>query len=244
MKRYAWGRTHLPAAAPLLTAALMVCACAQEPAETDEMPAVGGRLVPQVATEAPPTTGPGTADAAPWPEAVVREVLAMEQADERVRETIASLIQSAPQDTAALRRAAAEQDRVDEVNATRLQAIIREHGWPARSEVGPEAATAAFLIVQHADHDVAFQKEYLAFLEQEHARGQAPGEAVAQLADLTRLAEGRPQLYGTQVDILNGQLVVAPLEDEAGVDRRRATLGLGPLAEYIARVKQAYGIPE
>jgi hypothetical protein len=178
-----------------------------------------------------------------WPDSIVQEVLAMEEADVRVRDRVASLIQSPAPDSAALARAAAEQQAVDQANTARLKAIIRDHGWPARSEVGPEAATAAFLIVQHAHHDLAFQKEYLAFVEQEHAKGDAPGDAVALLTDQTRLAEGTPQLYGTQVTIQEGRLVLEPMEDEARVDERRAALGLGPLSEYLERLRQAYGLP-
>jgi hypothetical protein len=93
-------------------------------------------------------------------------------------------------------------------------------------------------------HDIPFQKEYLAFVQEEFQKGQAPGDAVALLTDVTRVAEGQRQLYGTQINIEDGRLVVQPIEDEARVDERRAALGLGTLAEYVARVKQVYGIPE
>ena len=56
----------------------------------------------------------------PWPEAAVREVLTLAQADERVRDAIATLLSSSSQDTAAFRRAAAEQQSVDAANTTRL----------------------------------------------------------------------------------------------------------------------------
>jgi hypothetical protein len=78
---------------------------------------------------------------------------------------------------------------------------------------------------------------------EEHKKGQAPGDAVALLTDMTRVAEGQRQLYGTQIIIEDGKLVVQPIEDEARVNERRAALGISTLAEYIARVKQAYGIP-
>jgi hypothetical protein len=230
--------TLAPPRSPLagrLAAALLVGAlaggCAPEPRNGEgELPEPG--------------EVPAAAEAlAPWPDSIVREVLAMEEADERVRDRVASLIQSPTPDSAALARAAAEQQAVDRANTSRLKEIILEHGWPARSEVGPEVATAAFLIAQHAHHDIAFQKEYLAFVEREHAKGDAPGDAVALLTDQTRLAEGTPQLYGTQVTIQGGRLVLEPMEDEARVDERRAALGLGPLSEYLERLRQAYGLP-
>jgi hypothetical protein len=211
----------------LLGATLLTGGCAQEPGSDEEMPALGE-----------------AARSDPWPEAIIREVLAMEQADQRIRQTINALFRANQPDTAALRRATAEQQALDAANTTRLEAIIREHGWPSKADVGSPAASAAFLIAQHSDHDLPFQKEYLAFVEQEFAKGQAPGDAVALLTDRTRLAEGQPQLYGTQISIENGRLVIQPMENEAEVDQRRATLGLGPHSEYVARVKQAYGMPE
>jgi hypothetical protein len=225
----------------LLSAALVTAGCAPEPERGEEL-AGGGA---QGTAQAPPVPPPSTARrTGPWPEAVVREVLAMEQSDQRVRETLASLLSAADPDTAAYRRAAAEQESVDRANTTRLKEIIREHGWPAKADVGSPAATAAFLVAQHAVHDIPFQKEYLAFVQEEFQKGQAPGDAVALLTDVTRVAEGQRQLYGTQINIEDGRLVVQPIEDEARVDERRAALGLGTLAEYVARVKQVYGIPE
>ena len=212
-----------------LGAALLTAGCAEE-ARDEELPA------PQLAEAS-------AQDVAAWPEAAVREVLAMAQADERVRGQVAALLQSNSQDTAAFRRAAAEQQSVDQSNSARLKELIRQHGYPSKADVGSPAATAAFMLVQHAVHDVPFQKEYLAFVTEEHKKGQAPGDAVALLTDITRIAEGQRQLYGTQINIENGKLVVQPIEDEARVDQRRAALGISTLAEYVARVKQAYGIP-
>ena len=210
--------------------AALLTGCADEPQRAEEVPA-------QLAEAAVPEVDP-------WPDAAVRELLAMAQADERVRDALAALVQSNSQDTAAFRRAAAEQQTVDQQNTTRLKELIRAHGLPSKPDVGSPGATAAFLIVQHAVHDVPIQKEYLAFVTEEQRKGQAPGEAVATLTDLTRMAEGQRQLYGTQITIEDGKLVVQPIEDEAQVDQRRAALGIGTLADYVKRVKQAYGIPE
>lgn len=219
-----------------LAVALAPLGCAQDPGADDELPEPAGRGSADAPT--PP------AEPAAWPDSIVREVLAMEVEDQRVRAGVASLMQQAAPDSAAVARAVAEQQATDRTHTNRLKAIFGAHGWPAKADVGSEAATAAFLVVQHADHDLAFQKEYLAFLERELAKGEAPAQAVALLTDRTRLAEGRPQLYGTQMTIADGTVTLDPIEDEARVDERRSALGLEPLADYIAKVKQAYGIPQ
>lgn len=199
--------------------------------------------------ESPDQDGSSSAETngavAAWDSAVVREVLRMEAADQQVRERMIPMMQAGAEvDTVAINALLASQDSVDRANTARLKAMIEEHGWPSKPLAGPEAASAAFIIVQHATHDLTFQKEYLAFLEEEHQGGRVAGEPVALLTDRTRQAEGKLQLYGTQISVLEGRLVLDPIEDEARVDERRAALGMVPLAQYIAEVERAYGIPE
>lgn len=180
---------------------------------------------------------------APWDSALIAEVVAMGRADQSVRQRAVALMQSGSRvDTAQVKRFVAAQDSVDRANTARLREILDRHGWPSEPMVGEAAAGAAFLIVQHATHDPAFQKEYLAFLEEEHQAGRVGGEPVALLTDRTRQADGRLQLYGTQMSLEDGRLVLDPIEAEDSVDRRRAALGLPPLAEYIEQVREAYGL--
>jgi hypothetical protein len=47
---------------------------------------------------------------------------------------------------------------VDAANTARMKRIVAERGWPGRSLVGDDGAQAAWLLVQHADHDPAFQR--------------------------------------------------------------------------------------
>lgn len=108
-----------------------------------------------------------------------------------------------------------------------LQEIIAAHGWPSRSLVGEDGATAAWLLAQHSP-DLAFQKEVLALLT---ASDEVNPQHAAYLHDRICIREGRAQRYGTQLRP-DGQ----PFELEAGeVDDRRAAVGLGPLAEYLER---------
>jgi hypothetical protein len=68
---------------------------------------------------------------------------------------------------------AMEYARVDVGNTDRLREIVREHGWPGRSLVGDEAARAAWLLAQHADRQLDFQREALPLLERAVAAGEA-----------------------------------------------------------------------
>jgi SAM-dependent methyltransferase len=125
--------------------------------------------------------------------------------------------------------------RLDEQHAARMRDIVVQHGWPGYALVGRQGAQAAWLLIQHAFEDRAFQRQCLALLEEAVARGDADARHLAYLTDSVRLGEGRPQVYGTQY--MNGSLW--PIEDREHVDERRAAIGLVPLEESIALMQRA-----
>src|SRR5207247_8744528 len=118
------------------------------------------------------------------------------------------------------------------LNTERLRAMVAEIGWPTRSKVGPAAEHVAWLLVQHADHNVAFQRHCLALMERESG-DEVCANHLAYLEDRIRVAEGRPQRYGTQLNMTDHGLDVKELEDPANVDERRQRLGLEPIRENI-----------
>ena len=128
-------------------------------------------------------------------------------------------------------RAATE---VDADNLAWLKPIVMERGWPTRSLVGEEAAFAAWLLVQHADRDPAFQRHCLTLMEAAAAEGEARSQDLAYLTDRVLLAEGQQQEYGTQ--IRDG--VPRDLRAPESVDERRAAVGLEPLVEYLEVFKR------
>jgi hypothetical protein len=122
---------------------------------------------------------------------------------------------------------------VDTDNTAWLATVIDEHGWPRRSDVGEDGATAAWLLAQHADLDPEFQRRCLPLLEEAVAAGEASARHLAYLTDRVRCAAGQPQLYGTQFwQVGAGPLVPRPIEDIEHLDERRAAAGLEPFAEY------------
>jgi len=134
----------------------------------------------------------------------------------------------------------AELISVDARNTQRLREIVAEIGWPTRSKVGERAEHLAWLLVQHADRDVAFQRECLALMEAESAEEVCPKHR-AYLVDRIRLAEGRPQIYGTQLRTSDHGVEPASIEDPEGVDDRRHGVSLEPIAEYVRRARDPLG---
>lgn len=120
--------------------------------------------------------------------------------------------------------------QVDQANLPRIKEIIAKVGWPGKSMVGEDGARAAWLLVQHADLDPAFQREMLAKIEPLVQTGEVSKKDYAYLYDRTH----DPQRYGTQGEC-HGEAGWKPRAIEAAesVDQRRTDVGLPPMSEYI-----------
>ena len=70
--------------------------------------------------------------------------------------------------------------------------------------------------------------------------GEATGQDLAYLTDRVRVGEGKKQLYGTQFQGAGDKMEPYPIEDEAGVDRRRKEVGLPTMAEYRKLLAETY----
>lgn len=136
----------------------------------------------------------------------------------------------------------ARMNDIDSSNTARMKEIVKQFGWPGPELVGEDGRDAAFILVQHADYQ--FQKEMLPLVLEAYRAGKLPGQFYALLLDRILVREGKPQVYGTQAkgaDQWKGkEPVLEPIEDETNVDKRRAEVGLPPLAEYLVTLKQMY----
>lgn len=122
---------------------------------------------------------------------------------------------------------------VDRQNTERLKQLVRACGWPKPSVHGKAAVNDAWLLAQHADHDRPFQAMVVKYLEKAVAAGEAPGGQLAYLSDRLSVASGKPQLYGTQLDLKPPCGVeFFALDDRDKVEQRRKALKLPPLEEY------------
>jgi hypothetical protein len=167
--------------------------------------------------------------------ALRRELLTLQAEDQKVRMAIIAKATDKPDQEAmdALRE-------IDTKTTARMKAIIAKHGWPGKKLVGADGASAAWLLVQHADLDVEFQKQCLALIEKAVAANDAEPRDYAYLYDRVAVADKRPQRFGTQ--FMNGD--PQPIEDAANVDARRRSVGLGTMAEYREQMRAMYGDPK
>lgn len=174
----------------------------------------------------------------PWDDALRVELLRRVAADQEARERFVAALQAGTAPDTGL---FIELKTIDSSNALWLQEAVARHGWPEHDVVGEEGARAAFLLVQHADHDTAFQAAMLPALDAAFRRGQAEGQSVALLTDRLAVARHEPQVFGSQTTVTDGRITFAPIADSGGVDARRARMGLPPLDEYRRVLDSVYG---
>ena len=186
---------------------------------------------------------PGSAPAAEACSSYAADLAAMASADQALRKRFNFLEPHSREQRTLIQQAAL----VDRTNTARLKTLIDVCGWPSKATHGEQAARDAWLLAQHADQDVAFQKKVLALIEQAAAAsGEGVNHEFAFLADRIAVAEKRPQLYGTQIrpkpdDACD--LDFAPLDDRDKVEQRRAQLKLAPLDDYQRMVKDMQHCP-
>ena len=130
---------------------------------------------------------------------------------------------------------------IDLDNTLWMKGLVENHGWPTFDRVGRQGAANAWLLVQHADHDVEFQETCLGLITDAVERDQVDAKNLAYLEDRVAMHRGRPQRYGTQfVPATDDSKRFVPyaLADPDRVDEYRASVGLGPLEEYTRVINQ------
>jgi hypothetical protein len=136
----------------------------------------------------------------------------------------------------------AQRDSVFKDNLQWMRRVLEKFGWPGRRLVGEEGSHGAWLLLQHADLDPGLQRLALPLLEQAVRVGDASGRDLAYLTDRVRTAGGELQVYGTQLQYDDrGCASPKPTEDPARLDKRRAQVGLEPMARYLHDTMEALG---
>jgi hypothetical protein len=123
----------------------------------------------------------------------------------------------------------------DKRDAAPLQAILDKYGVPTYAMVGEQAAADFVVMIQH--QPTQFRQQVLPKLKANVDAGQADPGSYAKVYDRSQRDLGKNQLYGEQLECNAGEKMhEAPVEDEAGLNQRRAELGLirAELYERIA----------
>lgn len=150
---------------------------------------------------------------------------------------VASFGPVSPVVTAIRRMQTLQNDR----NLEELDKLIVSKGWPERSQVGAQAASAAFFVIQHSN--ARTQEKYMGLFEAACRKGEGNWQQYALMFDRMRMNQDKPQRFGTHtyLDPSKGRVdELYPLEDESKVDEWRKEIGLEPLKDYLSRTGIKY----
>lgn len=132
---------------------------------------------------------------------------------------------------------------VDKDNLAWLKPQIESNGLPTVQQVGANGLEAAWMLVQHAGTDPSFQVEVLKKLKPRLNAEPYMRSDYAMLADRVRLSQHKKQLYGTQLTLKHGEMVLQPVDNPAGLAQRRAAMDLMPLPDYMCEMHLMYHTP-
>jgi len=169
-----------------------------------------------------------------------KELIEMQKEDQNYRKAAMDLMREKGNDNPEVRELWDATKSVDYKNTQRMKEIVKEYGWPMVSDVGSDGATAAWLIVQHADAQPHFQKQCLPLLEAAFKQEEAKGSNYAYLYDRVALKLGMKQRFGSQVR--NKEF--APIENETEINERRAIYDLDKLEDYAKNFGFEYTVPD
>ena len=162
--------------------------------------------------------------------------------DQKWRHTSRALSNSKPVDSVQLAEALQNMMLADSLNHLALVAIVEKHGFPDADKLGAEGTHLFWLLMQHQDRHPDFQVRVLVLMEKAVQQGKASGKDYAYLLDRVSLNTGKLQVYGTQMTLNAEGTSFEPRSciDPEHLDERRASVGLGTMAQYIEIMNQNY----
>lgn len=117
------------------------------------------------------------------------------------------------------------------------------YGYPGFKQVGEKSANNFWLLVQHADANPEFQRQVLKLMLPQVKNKNASPINYAYLTDRVAINSSQPEEYGTQVVYDGpelGKAVPKSLRDPKNVNKRRATIGMEPLENYLDRMTKMH----
>jgi hypothetical protein len=122
--------------------------------------------------------------------------------------------------------------RTDATNLPRVQAILKQYGYPGKSLVGTPTNEAAWHVIQHAP---ALIPQYLPMMKTAAETGELPFRLYATMLDRQLVFENKEQLYGTQAQQYENQAwFIWPIQQPAQVNQRRKQAGFKTTVEETA----------
>ena len=132
---------------------------------------------------------------------------------------------------------AKEQQKIYEqnhiINERKIREVLDTDGWPDIELIGEAGNRTICNVIQHADNEVRIQ--YLPMMKKAVKDGNLNPQLLVRAEDRIATERGDLQIYGGQMKYYpeTKSFNVWPVYDPVNIDKRRAEIGLGPIAEFL-----------
>lgn len=119
------------------------------------------------------------------------------------------------------------------VNERKVKELLATYGWPGEDVIGYRGSLTMCNVIQHADNEVRL--ELLPLMRRAVQDKKLNPALLARTEDRIATEQGKLQMYGGQMKYYpeTKSFNVWPVYDPANIDKRRAAIGLGPIAEHL-----------
>lgn len=118
------------------------------------------------------------------------------------------------------------------INERKIIEILAD-GWPKKEVIGERGNRTICNVLQHSDYDT--REKYLPLMQKAVENEQLNPQLLVRAEDRLATDRGEPQIYGGQMKYYpeTKSFNVWPVYDPVNIDKRRAEIGLGPIAEHL-----------
>ncbi len=119
------------------------------------------------------------------------------------------------------------------INERKIRAILDTQGWPKKEIIGEQGNRTISNVIQHSANEIRIK--YLPMMKKAVKEKQLSPTFLVRAEDRIATETGNLQIYGGQFKYYpeTKTFNVWPVYDPVNIDKRRAKIGLGPIAEYL-----------
>ena len=119
------------------------------------------------------------------------------------------------------------------INEKKVRTILDNYGWPTKEIAGEQGNWTICNVIQHSDNEVRLK--YLPMMRQAVKDKKLEPRFLVRAEDRIATERGDLQIYGGQMKYYpeTKSFNVWPVFDPKNIDKRRAEIGLEPIAEFL-----------
>ena len=119
------------------------------------------------------------------------------------------------------------------VNESKVKDILDKYGWPTKEMIGPQGNWTICNVLQHSDNEIRIK--YLPMMRKAVKDKKLEPRFLVRAEDRIATENRELQIYGGQMKYYpeTKSFNVWPVYDPENIDKRRAEIGLQPIAEFL-----------